>query len=73
MVHLPLFFRVTSLALGQSQDCPSASEVIPKDNDMKLTSTKTQQSVNFMDIFLDILVLCFALVSVNIVIMCMYI
>ena len=24
---LPIFFRVASLALGQSQDCPSASEV----------------------------------------------
>ena len=26
MMHLPIFFRVTSLALGQSYDCPSASE-----------------------------------------------
>ena len=30
-VHLPIFFRVTSLALGQSHDCPSASEVTLKD------------------------------------------
>ena len=28
---LPISFRVTSLALGQSYDCPSASEVILKD------------------------------------------
>ena len=26
-IDLPIFFRVTSLALGQSPDCPSASEV----------------------------------------------
>ena len=30
MVILPIFFRVTSLALGQSYDCPSASEVTLK-------------------------------------------
>ena len=28
---LPIFFRITSLALGQSYDCPSASEVTVKD------------------------------------------
>ena len=31
MIYLPIFFRVTSLALGQSWDCPSASEVTLKD------------------------------------------
>ena len=32
MVHLPMiFFRVTSLSLGQSYDCPSDSEVTLKD------------------------------------------
>ena len=28
VIHLLIFFRITSLALGQSYDCPSASEVI---------------------------------------------
>ena len=31
MIYLPIFFSVTSLALGQSYDCPSASEVTLKD------------------------------------------
>ena len=31
MIHLPTSFRVASLALGQSYDCPSASEVTLKD------------------------------------------
>ena len=31
MIHLPISFRVTSLPLGQSYDCPSASEVTLKD------------------------------------------
>ena len=31
MIHFTISFRVTSLALGQSYDCPSASEVILKD------------------------------------------
>ena len=30
-LYLPISFRVTSLALGQSYDCPSASEVTLKD------------------------------------------
>ena len=30
MAYLPIFFRVTIPALGQSYDCPSASEVILK-------------------------------------------
>ena len=30
-MHLPIFFRVTSPAPGQSYDCPSASEVTMKD------------------------------------------
>ena len=30
LAHLPIFFRVASLALGQSYDCPSAGEVILK-------------------------------------------
>ena len=30
MIYLPLSFRVASLALGQSLDCPSASEVTLK-------------------------------------------
>ena len=35
---LPIFFRITSLALGQSYDCPGASEVILK-NMGKYTNT----------------------------------
>ena len=31
VICLHIFFRVTSLALGQSYDCPSASEVTLKD------------------------------------------
>ena len=31
VMHLPIFFRFASLALGQSYDCPSASEVTQKD------------------------------------------
>ena len=34
VIDLPAFFMVTSLALGQSCDCPSASEVILKDMDI---------------------------------------
>ena len=30
VIHSPIFFRVTSLALGQSYDCLSASEEIMK-------------------------------------------
>ena len=30
VIHISKFFRVASLALGQSYDCPSASEAIPK-------------------------------------------
>ena len=29
--HFPIFFRITSLVLGQSYDCPSDSEAIQKD------------------------------------------
>ena len=31
MVYCPISIRVTSLALGQSYDCPSTSKVIPKE------------------------------------------
>ena len=31
VIYIPIFFRVASLALGQTYDCPSACEVIPKD------------------------------------------
>ena len=30
VINLPIFFRVASLALGQSYDCPSASEATLK-------------------------------------------
>ena len=49
MAHLPMFFRVTSLALGQSYDCPSASDVTLKDMGKsagrKAQQNKTQASV----------------------------
>ena len=31
VIHLPVSFTVASLALGQSLDCPSASEVTLRD------------------------------------------
>ena len=42
MIYLPIFFRVTSLALGQSYDCPSVSEVALKYESKKTTITKSQ-------------------------------
>ena len=39
-VYLPILFRVTSVALGQSCDCPSANEVILK-NDEKIINHQT--------------------------------
>ena len=45
MIHLPIFFRVASLALGQSYDCPSASEVTLKDMD-KRKRCASHQSTN---------------------------
>ena len=33
MIHVPVFTRVASLALGQSCDCPSASEITLKNID----------------------------------------
>ena len=49
ITYLPISFRVTSLALGQSYDCPSASEVTLKNMD-KMICTKTQQNTT-MPIF----------------------
>ena len=44
VVYLLISFRVTSLALGQSYDCPSASEVTLKDMDtINLYQTTTKQ------------------------------
>ena len=34
MIHLPIFFRVASPALGQSHDCPSSSEATTKHMDI---------------------------------------
>ena len=44
-IHLPLYFRVALLALGQSYDCPSASEVTLKDSG-KITCTKPKAKPN---------------------------
>ena len=40
MICLPIFFRVASMALGQSYDCPSVSVVTLKDVDLCHTTTK---------------------------------
>ena len=44
MSNSPIFSRVTSLALGQSYDCPSASEAILKDMG-KVTYITPQQDI----------------------------
>ena len=54
--YSPISFTVASLALGQSYDCPSASEVILKDMG-KIGQYKTQQSMNHVQISWDILYL----------------
>ena len=54
IMYLPISFRVTSLALGQSYDCPSGSKVTLKDMG-KSDSIKTQQSINHVDNSWDVL------------------
>ena len=52
------FFTITSLALGQSQDCPSASEVILKDihsNQWPIQYQDCFQSMGILTFFLVIL------------------
>ena len=46
--HSDIFFRVTSLALGQSYDCPSASEVTLKNTgkNNKYQATTNQQLIH---------------------------
>ena len=46
MLVLPIAFRVTSLALGQSYDCPSASEITLKDMGKCITSIRKYRSSN---------------------------
>ena len=51
MLYMSIFFRITSLALGQSYDCPIASEVTPKEYGSSLPlpiQNKTQQSINYV-------------------------
>ena len=56
---------VASLALGQSYDCPSASEAILKDRG-KIGQYKTQQSMNQVHLSWDVLyLLCSQLWSNN--------
>ena len=45
VIHLPIFFMITSLALGQSCDCPNASEVILK-NMGKISAHLTTRKLN---------------------------
>ena len=56
VIFLPMYFRVTSQALGQSYDCPSASEVTLKDMN-EIDQNKPQQNANNMHNSWD--VLCF--------------
>ena len=57
-------FRVTSLALGQSYDCPSASEVTLKDMGKNLYQTKTKHSkARTICIFLG--VYCISIIEPN--------
>ena len=49
IIHLTIFFRVTSLPLGQSYDCPSASDVTLNDIG-KLIITSPQQYINHVHI-----------------------
>ena len=49
-MHIPIFLRVASLALGQLYDFPNASEVTQKDMskiDQYQSNTKTQQGTNY--------------------------
>ena len=45
MIHLPISFRVASVALRQSYDCPSATDSTLKDMD-KSANIKTKQNTN---------------------------
>ena len=47
LMHLPIYFRVTSLALGQSYDCPSANEVTLKDTGKSLPTKYTVNCDSF--------------------------
>ena len=54
MMYLPMSLRVTSLALGQSYDCPSASGATLKDmGKINHYQAQTKQSVNHVLIFMD--------------------
>ena len=44
-LYLPISFRVISLALGQSWDCPNASEVTLKDVGKKLTDSDSKAPI----------------------------
>ena len=58
-MHLPIFFRVTSLALGQSHDCPSAGEVTLKDmGKIDLYPATTNWFINFHEFSVITPVLC---------------
>ena len=52
MIKLHIFFRVASLALGQSYDCPSASEVTLKD---VVKINRCQLSTNHVHVCWDVL------------------
>ena len=54
MVNLPIFFKVASLALGQSCDCPSAREATLK-NMGKINYYHTQQNTTHVHILWDVL------------------
>ena len=52
MNYIPISFRVASLALGKSYDCPRASKVTLKDLGKKITSSHYHQ-VAAVDLLCD--------------------
>ena len=63
VTHLPIFFRVASLELGQSYDCPNASEVILKDMCTICRYLKPQQNTTKYEPFAQFLQCDFQLIE----------
>ena len=59
LCELTMSFKVTSLALGQSYDCPSASEVALKDmGKIRRNLTTAKHSMNNMHNSWEVLLSC---------------
>ena len=69
VIYLPISFRVTSLALGHSHDCPSAREVNLKDMGKErfviYNHKKTQQNINCVLIFGMYIIPCIYYISIS--------